>query len=259
MKCVEYGREHKETVMLLHGGGLSWWNYREEAELLRDEYHVVLPVLDGHAGSDRPFTSIESNAGENIKYIDEHLGGSAALIGGLSLGGQVLLEMLSQRGGICRHAFVESAMVIPSKMTHALVGPAFGMSWGLIGNRRFAALQFRALHIKPELFEDYYRDSRAVSRRDMIAFMKANTGYSLKESIRQCRAETRLFVGEKEPRGVRRSAELVRKYMPDWPVTVLPGYRYGDLSVNHAGKYVQAVREALGNGACREAARNIVK
>ena len=70
MKCVEYGKEHKETVILLHGGGLSWWNYREEAEMLRDEFHVVLPVLDGHAGSDRPFTSIESSAGEIIKYID---------------------------------------------------------------------------------------------------------------------------------------------------------------------------------------------
>ena len=247
MKCVEYGNEHKETVMLLHGGGLSWWNYRDEAEMLRDEYHVILPILDGHAGSDRPFTSIESNAGEIVAYIDEHLGGSVKLIGGLSLGGQVLLEMLSRRGDICRHAFVESAMAIPSKMTHALVGPAFGMSWGLIRNRRFAAVQFRSLHIRPELFENYYRDTCAVTRDDMIAFMRANTGYSLKDSVRKCQAETRLFVGEKETRGIRRSAALMQKYMPDWVLTVLPGYRHGDLSINHAGEYVQAIREALAN------------
>ncbi len=246
MKCVEYGKEHKETVILLHGGGLSWWNYREEAEMLRDEFHVVLPVLDGHAGSDRPFTSIESSAGEIIKYIDECLGGSVRFIGGLSLGGQVLLEMLSQRGDICRHAFVESAMVIPSKMTHALVGPAFGMSWGLIGNRRFAALQFHSLHIRPELFEDYYRDSRAILKDDMIAFMKANTGYALKDSIRRCRAETRLFVGARETRGIRRSAALMQKTMPEWSLTVLPGYRHGEFSLNRPEKYVQALRETLG-------------
>ena len=36
MQYREYGTENKETVMLLHGGGLSWWNYRAEAELLRD-------------------------------------------------------------------------------------------------------------------------------------------------------------------------------------------------------------------------------
>ena len=27
--------------MMLHGGGLSWWNYRKEAELLCDEYHII--------------------------------------------------------------------------------------------------------------------------------------------------------------------------------------------------------------------------
>lgn len=26
----------KDTIMLLHGGGLSWWNYREEAEMIQE-------------------------------------------------------------------------------------------------------------------------------------------------------------------------------------------------------------------------------
>ena len=113
----EYGTNQKEAILLLHGGGLSWWNYREAAELLQEKYHVILPILDGHAGSDRPFTSIEENASEIISFIDERLNGSALLIGGLSLGGQILLEMLSQRGDICAYALVESAAVIPSRLS----------------------------------------------------------------------------------------------------------------------------------------------
>ena len=35
---------------------------------LETEYHVILPILDGHAGSDRPFTTIEDNASE-IPYF----------------------------------------------------------------------------------------------------------------------------------------------------------------------------------------------
>ncbi|MBR6951727.1 MAG: alpha/beta hydrolase [Oscillospiraceae bacterium] len=64
MRFQEYGPEHKDVILLLHGGGLSWWNYREAAELLMGEYRVILPILDGHAGSDRPFTTIEDNAAE---------------------------------------------------------------------------------------------------------------------------------------------------------------------------------------------------
>ena len=69
MNYREFGADRQETILLLHGGGLSWWNYREEAELLQQEFHVVLPILDGHAGSDRPFTTIEENAAELISAV----------------------------------------------------------------------------------------------------------------------------------------------------------------------------------------------
>ena len=75
--------------MLLHGGGLSWWNYCAAAERLSGRYRVILPVLDGHAGSDRAFTTIEDNAAAVIGYIDSHCDGRVALLGGVSLGGQI--------------------------------------------------------------------------------------------------------------------------------------------------------------------------
>ena len=145
MNVLEYGKENQQTIMLLHGGGLSWWNYSEAAELLKDRYHVILPILDGHAGSSRNFTSIEDNAEALLQYIDEHWGGHIFLIGGLSLGGQVLVEMLAQRPSFCEYAIIESACVIPSKLTNALIKPMFDMSFGLIKKKWFAKLQFKSL------------------------------------------------------------------------------------------------------------------
>ena len=34
MQYVEYGAHKLQTVILLHGGGLSWWNYREVAMMI---------------------------------------------------------------------------------------------------------------------------------------------------------------------------------------------------------------------------------
>ena len=246
MKWIEYGATDKEPIVLLHGGGLCWWNYAEEAELLKNDHHVILPILDGHAGSDRPFTSIEDNAAEIIAYVDRRLGGSVPLIGGLSLGGQILLEMLAQRRDICRYALIESAMAIPSRLTHALIAPAFGCSYGLIRRKWFAKLQFQSLRIKPSLFDAYYRDTSRISKADMIAFMKANTSNALKESVCRCGAEIHLFVGSKETPGIRRSAELLRDRLPGASLTVLPGYHHGDFSINHGAEYVQAVQKILG-------------
>ena len=87
MNYIEYGKENNQVIILLHGGGLSWWNYRAVAEMFRHEYRVILPILDGHAASDRDFTTIEDNAAEVIEFIDDQFDGSVLLLGGLSLGG----------------------------------------------------------------------------------------------------------------------------------------------------------------------------
>lgn len=134
---------NSNVIILLHGGGLSWWNYREAVEILQSDYHVILPILDGHAESDRDFTTIEDNAKDIIKFIDEQFGGSVLLIGRLSLGGQILVEILSRCKDICQYAIVESALVIPSKLTYSIIRPAFGSCYGLIHYKWFSKLQFR--------------------------------------------------------------------------------------------------------------------
>ena len=245
MRYIEYGTGNSETILLLHGGGLSWWNYREEAQVLQSDYHVILPILDGHAGSDRPFTTIEDNASEIIAFIDEYLGGNVLLIGGLSLGGQVLLEMLSQRNDLCRFAIAESAAVLPSGITNALIGPAFGSSYGLIRNRSFAKMQFRSLHMQPSLFEDYYRDTCAIKKADMIAFMKANTSYSLKPSLAQTSASLHLYAGAKETGQILRSLDAIARAVPKSIKNLIPGLYHGEFSINHPGEYVQTVRDLL--------------
>ena len=142
MKYKEYGSANARTIIFLHGGGLSWWNYREAAEMLKNEYHIIVPVLDGHAGSDKHFSTIKSNARDIISFINENLNGSVFMLCGLSLGGQVLLEMLSQQADICRYAVIESVALIPSKITNALISPALHLSYPLIKQRRFAKMQF---------------------------------------------------------------------------------------------------------------------
>ena len=107
MKFIEYGKKDDDTIILLHGAGLSWWNYRREAELLASRFHVILPILDGHGGSDRSFTSIKSAALEIIDFIDTCCGGSVLAIGGLSLGGQILLEIAARRNRISRFFIFE--------------------------------------------------------------------------------------------------------------------------------------------------------
>ena len=237
MKIIEYGKQNSEIIILLHGGGLSWWNYRSEAQLLDDRYHVVLPILDGHADSEEDFVSIEENARRIISFIDTEYGGSVLLIGGLSLGAQILVEMLSQRGNICQYAIIESASIIPSRVTNAMIGPAFSSSYSLIRKKWFAQTQFRYLRIRDDLFEDYYRDTAKISKENMISFLKANTVYALKPALQNCQAQVRIIAGEKEQKGILRSAQLLHNMLPGSTLEIKNGLFHGEYSINHPDQY----------------------
>lgn len=241
MNYKEYGKINNDVIILLHGGGLSWWNYREEAKMLENDFHVILPILDGHAGCDREFTTIEDNAKELISFIDKEFGGFVLLIGGLSLGGQILLEMLSEHKDICRYAFVESTLVVPSKFTYSMIKPVFGTCYGLIRYKWFSKLQFKSLRIKQELFNDYYRDTCGITKQSMIAFLQANSLYSIKESIRKCTTKVSVFVGEKENDAMKTSAKIINENLQGSSLRVMEKMYHGEFSLNNSSDYVKKI------------------
>ena len=245
MNFKEYGNKNKDTIMLLHGGGLSWWNYREEAERLQESYHIIIPILDGHSDSDRRFTSIEDNAQEIIDYIENDYDGHISLIGGLSLGGQILLEILSRKNDICDYAIVESALAVPMKTTYKMIRPAFSISYGLISKKWFSKMQFNSLRIRKDLFADYYRDTCKIQKEDMISFMEANSKYLLKDSLQRTKARVLVIVGDKERPIMKKSANKIHQMINGSRLLILPNYYHGDFSINHPQEYVDMINELV--------------
>lgn len=245
MKVVEYGNQNAKVVMLLHGGGLSWWNFRSEAEVLRDQYHVILPVLDGHSDSDNDFVSIEENAERIISFIDEKYGGSIMLLGGLSLGAQILTEILARRKNICKFAIVESASILPSKMTNSLIEATVSPSFGLIQQKWFSQYQFKYLKINQDLFEDYYRDSCKITKKNMISFLQASTSYAANEIIKSTEAKVRIIVGQKEQRAILKSAQILHEMITVSDLEVKSGLYHGEYSLNQPNQYVEELLKMI--------------
>lgn len=245
MKVVEVGQENQDVIVLLHGGGFSWWQYQAQMDLLCENYHVVLPILDEHAGSDADFTSIEDNAKRLLDYIDKTYGGSVFLIAGLSLGGQILLEMLALRKDICQYAIVESAAIIPDKLTAGLVAPLFSMSFPLIKKKWFAKMQFCYLGIRADLFEHYYGDTVKLSKQNLIAFIKASSLYQVKKNLKNSLARVRIIVGEKETKKMHASARYLHDLLPDSRLEIKAGLAHGQYAINQPDLYVKELFESL--------------
>ena len=126
------------------------------------------------------------------------------MIGGLSLGGQILLEILSGRNDI--------------------------------------------LHIRPALFEEYYKDSCGIKKEDMIAFLQANTSFELKESIQNCSADVHIYYGQRENSGIIKSAAQIHKMIQGSYITALPELYHGEFSLNRPDDYVREVEKIINGG-----------
>ena len=140
-----------------------------------------------------------------------------------------------------RDVIVESTLVIPSKLTYAMIKPVFGSCYGLIRHKWFSKLQFKSLKIKQELFDDYYKETCGIAKQNMIAFLQANSLYSIKESIETCTAKVKVFVGERENAAMKKSAQIINEKLKNSSLRVMRKMYHGEFSINHANDYVEEI------------------
>ena len=75
MKFHEFGDKNLPPILLIHGGGSSWWNYLRQARILSGEYRVILPTLNGHGEEYQlDYVSTEDSALEILDYIKANCG-----------------------------------------------------------------------------------------------------------------------------------------------------------------------------------------
>ncbi len=246
MKFKTFGDAKSPAIVLLHGGGLSWWAYQPVVDALQAEYHLVLPVIDGHGeDGETAFISIEDSAAKLIAYIDAELGREVLLIGGLSLGAQIAVELLSRRPQMAKHALIESALVYPIPGS-GLLAQASGWAHGLVKQRWFARAQAKSLALPEKLFELYYEDSQRVSKESLLNISQSNGNYALKEDLlRHSRAKALVVAGARELEIMRRSARRLSEVLPLSELYLAPKMGHGEFSLLHSQEYVQRLRDLL--------------
>lgn len=253
MKFKSFGERSLFVVVLLHGGGLSWWSWQPVIDALQGEYHIITPVIDGHGeDAETPFHSIGESARKLLAHLDAEYGGRVFAIGGLSVGAQITVEALAQRPDLAGKAVIESALVVPMRWAAALAVPTYALLYGLIRRRWYARVQARYLFVPPEQFELYYRDSSRMTRESLINLTRSNATYTLNPAIRETTAQALILAGEKEPGAVRRSARMLHEAIPDSTLRIIPNSGHGELSLARPGEYVALLRSFFAGEPCSE-------
>jgi pimeloyl-ACP methyl ester carboxylesterase len=244
----EIGDKKYPTIILLHGGGLSDWSWKVIVNKFSDKYNVVTSIIDGHGeDGDENFISIDDSASKLIDYIEKEKSGKVFAIGGLSVGAQILCEVLSQRPHITDYAIIESALVVPIKGTIALTLPTYQLCYGLLKKRWFAKMQAQTLCVPDELFETYYRDSLNITKQSLINITLSNGNYRLRNSIANTTAKVLIIVGEKEIGVMKKSAKLLHTTLKESSLYIAPKLKHGELSLVYPNQYIEKLETLFSN------------
>jgi len=210
----EIGKKNKQTIIFLHGGGVSSWMWEKQIEFFKD-YHVLLIDLPEHGESinEIPFT-LERAAKEVIEIIKNKAQNGKAHVIGLSLGAQVIVQILSMEPEVIDSALVSGTLVYPIKGTR-LLKPL------LILNDPFKNLDFmikanmKNLDVPFEYYEQFKKETKSCSVDSLTRILSENMNFNIPKNLEKAPTKTLVLVGQKERAIMHKSAKALLQTLPN--------------------------------------------
>lgn len=224
---TESGDTNAPLLMFVHGGGVGGWMWDRQIRFFQN-YHCLVPELaEPEHPNAKPIFTIEQSARQLIDLARQKGAGRPIYAVGFSLGAQIVIQMMNDSPRLLHGAMINSASVTPVPFAGRMIGPMVRCSFPLIRNRRFSALQAKALYIPSEQFETYYAHILKGSPDALIRILRQSLTYRLPAGFSRSDARVLVTVGEKEKRIMHKSAEQIVSVHQQAQKKILPGVGHG--------------------------------
>ena len=239
-----YGGKKNQSLLLIHGLGVSYEIFLPLIDLLKDRYYIVAVGIDGFLlGRESKFTSVDDQAAQAIKYVRENLGGHLDVAYGLSLGGKILSRMLERDEVVIDHAILDAAPLLP--LPRWLVDPLrYYQSWNVWTCYHWTGFWRWVFH-------SHYFDVLLNECRKVWPYGKGKAvrdGYKdvytqKLESIHG--ADIHFWYGTREALVAKPQVKHLLSIHPDTHVEVFKGMNHGQLLVDHPEEVARRIKSSL--------------
>ena len=117
----ETGKSNDKTIIFIHCEGIAGWMWDKQVEAFKD-YYCIVPDLPGHGKSTEvsPFT-IQNTADMIIDLIKNKAKNGKAHLVGISIGAQIIVQILATAPEVVDHALISGALVRNSKPSESFL------------------------------------------------------------------------------------------------------------------------------------------
>jgi len=240
-----FGKSDRPTLLLLPGLGVSHEIFLPLVELLKERFHIVAAEVDGFLiGKPSRFTSVDDQAAQVNRYVQEHFDGKLDVAYGLSLGGKILSRMVERNEITINHVVMDAAPLLP--LPKWSVGPlryyqAFNV-WSCYHWTGFWRWLFHS-HYFDVLLDEMKKVFPSDGTRAVKEGYKSVYTNKL-ESISG--PDIHYWYGTKEAFAAKPQAKHLLTLCPETHVEIFPKMNHGQLLVDHPEEVAKRI-EAIGN------------
>ena len=244
MDFYTYGNPSHPSLLLLPGLGVSHEIFQPLVEQLQDHFHIIACGVDGFLiGKPSRFTSIDDQAVQAIRYVQDKLDGRLDAAYGLSLGGKILSRMLERNEITISHAFLDAAPLLP--LPKWLVGPL----------RYYQCMNVWSCYhwtgFWRRLFHSHYFDVLLDEMKKVYPYGGGQSVLDGYKSVYTNKLEAiygpdiHFWYGTKEAFAAKPQARHLLTLHPDTHVEIFPGMNHGQLLVDHPDEVARRIAAAF--------------
>lgn len=214
----ESGQENKETLIFIHGGGMAGWMWREQVEDFKD-YHLLIPDLPEHGRNIevRPFT-IEGAAGMIVNLIKTRAKDGKAHLVGISLGAQIILQILSKAPEVVDHVMISGTLVhsLPHTETYLkLLNYLIKVYKPVKDTDFFIKANMRTYNMPKTLFNEFKESTYLIKPESLDRILHENLLFQMPNGLNHADVPVLVMAGEKEYKIIKESVRDLMEGLPN--------------------------------------------
>jgi pimeloyl-ACP methyl ester carboxylesterase len=214
----ETGKNNDETIIFLHGGGIAGWMWDKQVEAFHD-YHCIVPDLPEHGKSAevKPF-NIQRSADMIIDIIQNQAQGGKAHLVGISLGAQIIVQILSKAPEVVDHALISGTLVhsIPHTETFLkLLNYLIKVYEPVKDTNFFIKANMRTYNMPKILFNEFKESTLLIKPDSLNRILKENMLFKMPNSLERAEAPVLVMTGQKDYKIIKESARDLLNILPN--------------------------------------------
>ena len=233
---VEKGNQKGQTIVFIHGGGMSGWMWKKQWEAFQD-FHCLIPDLPDHGNSITEGNIDINDSAERIAaLIRQRANNGRAHVVGHSLGGKIIVELLSRYPEVIDHAVVGSALFRPMPLLNLSMNmPFYKLSVWMLKNKAFLEMQARQFKFPDQTYIEDFKKEATATTPEMLdrIFFQLNKFVKLPAGLDKAQVPTLVLAGNKEPRAMRLSAADIAQAIPNAKAYYIQGALHNYPWVQH--------------------------